>query len=180
MNLASRHMGKGTTHSRRRPGRLDPARAALAAIASFTCVQAQSLDCTMSATGVAFGVYDAAVTAPTDSAGNVTIRCTHLGGGAAKTSYSVALSAGGSGNYAQRRMRAGTSYLNYNLFTDPTRLQVWGNGTAGSTLVAGTLLVNPGRFATNEVSHPIYGRIPAQQAADTGSYSDTILVTLTF
>ena len=47
-------------------------------------------------------------------------------------------------------------------------------------LVAGSLVVNPGNFAINEVSRPIYGRIPAQQAADAGSYNDTILVTLTF
>ena len=173
-------MGNRTNHlrSKLRPHR--PACAALATIALCVCFDAQALDCAVSATGVAFGLYDAASTAPTDSVGNVSLRCTHVGGGAVKTNYSITLSAGSSGAYAQRRMRAGTSLLNYNLFTDATRLQVWGNGTGGSTLVAGSLLVNPGNFAVNEVSHPIYGRIPPQQAADTGSYSDTILVTLTF
>jgi spore coat protein U-like protein len=169
-----------TTQSCSRFSRHRSARAALATLALFMCFDAQALDCTVSATGVAFGVYDAASTVPTDSAGNVSVRCTHLGGGAVKTNYSITLSTGSSGAYAQRRMRAGTSFLNYNLFTDAARLQVWGNGTAGSTLVAGSLLVNPGNFVINEMSHPIYGRIPAQQAADTGSYSDTILVTLTF
>ena len=173
-------MGNRTTHIRSRPGRRRSACATLATVALCTCFDAQALDCTLSATGVAFGVYDAASTVPTDSAGNVTVRCTHLGGGAVKTSYSIALSTGSSGAYARRQMRAGTSLLNYNLFDDATRLQVWGNGTGGSTLVAGTLLVNPGNYVINEVSHPIYGRIPPQQAADTGSYSDTILVTLTF
>lgn len=167
-------------HSRSRPDRHRPARAALAIAASCTCFGAQALDCTLSATGVAFGVYEAASTAPTDSTGNVSVRCTHVGGGALKTSYSIMLSAGSSGAYAERRMRAGTSFLAYNLFTDATRLRVWGNGTGGSTLVAGTLLVNPGNFVVNEVSHPIYGRIPAQQAVDSGTYGDTILVTLTF
>jgi len=156
------------------------ARFALAALALCVCLDARALDCTVSATGVAFGVYEAASAAPTDSTGNVTVRCVHLGGGAARTGYSIALSSGGSGTYAQRQMRAGTSFLNYNLFDDATRLRVWGNGTAGSALVTGSLVVNPGRFATNEASYPIYGRIPAQQAADTGTYSDTILVTLTF
>jgi spore coat protein U-like protein len=40
--------------------------------------------------------------------------------------------------------------------------------------------VNPGNFQQNVMDHPIFGRIPAQQAVDTGTYSDTILVTLTF
>lgn len=168
-----------TTYTRNPPAPR-PAHAVVAALALFMCYDAQALDCTVSATGVAFGVYDTTSTAPTDSTGGVTVRCNHLGGGAVKTNYSITLSAGSSGTYAQRRMRAGTAVLNYNLFTDAARLQVWGNGTGGSTLVASTLLVNPGNFAINEVSHPIYGRIPEQQAADTGSYNDTILVTLTF
>lgn len=173
-------MGNRTNRTHSRPGRQRLTRTVFASVALWVCSDVQALDCTLSATGVAFGVYDAASTAPTDSAGNVSVRCTHVGGGAVKTSYSITLSTGASGAYAQRRMRAGTSFLNYNLFRDATRLQVWGNGTGGSALVGGTLLVNPGNFVINEVSHPIYGRIPAQQAADTGSYSDTILVTLTF
>jgi spore coat protein U-like protein len=32
----------------------------------------------------------------------------------------------------------------------------------------------------NVADHPIYGRIPAAQAVDTGIYTDTILVTMTF
>jgi spore coat protein U-like protein len=42
------------------------------------------------------------------------------------------------------------------------------------------LLVNPGNFVVNEAAHPIYGRVPAQQSADSGIYADQILVTLTF
>lgn len=162
------------------PGRKRAASVALATLALCAGLDARALDCTVSATGVAFGVYDAAASAPADSTGRITVRCVHLGGGAARTGYSIALSPGASGSYAQRQMRSGTSSLNYNLFDDATRLRVWGNGTAGSAMVTGSLVVNPGRFATNEASYPIYGRIPAQQAADTGTYSDTILVTLTF
>ena len=70
--------------------------------------------------------------------------------------------------------------LNYNLFSNATYTQIWGNGTGGSTRVAYSLLVNPGNYVQNVMDHPIYGRIPAQQAVDTGLYTDTILVTLTF
>ena len=173
-------MNRSIDHLRRwlcRPAICCPA---LVTLALLACGGAQALDCTVSATGVAFGVYDAVLAAPTDSTGNVTVRCTHLGGGAVKTSYTLALSTGNSGSYGQRQLRSGPSVLGYNLFDSATYLQVWGNGTGGSSLVGGTLLVNPGNFAINEATHPIYGRIPAQQAADSGTYNDTILVTLTF
>jgi spore coat protein U-like protein len=131
-------------------------------------------------TGVAFGTYDPVIATPTTSTGNVQVRCNHVGGGATKANYTIDLSTGSSGNYGQRTMRSGNPVLNYNLFNSATYTQVWGNGTGGSVRVAYSLLVNPGNFAVNIMDHPIYGRIPAQQAVDTGLYSDTILVTLTF
>ena len=155
-------------------------RTGLVSLALLACVDAEAVDCTISTTGVAFGVYDAALASPTDATGDLRVRCIHLGGGAVRTSYTVGLSAGNSGDFTQRRMRAGTAVLNYDLFDSATRTRVWGNGTGGSGLVSGSLLVNPGNFSVNELSHPIYGRIPAQQSADAGNYSDTILVTIAF
>lgn len=152
----------------------------LAALAMIAAVDAHALDCSVSVTGVAFGTYDPLVTTPATSTGNVQVRCIHTGGGASRANYTVDLSTGGSNVYAQRTMRSGSAALNYNLFTDATYSQVWGNGTGGSARVANSLLVNPGNFSQNVISHPIYGRIPAQQAVDTGTYSDTIVVTLTF
>ena len=78
-------MGNRNNHTRSRLGRRCLARAVFASVGLWACFDAQALDCTLSATGVAFGVYDAASTTPTDSAGNVSVRCTHVGGGAVKT-----------------------------------------------------------------------------------------------
>lgn len=150
------------------------------ALAWLAADEAFAIDCTVATTGVAFGAYDATLAVPTDSVGNITVRCNHLGGGATRATYTVGLSAGSSGNFARRTMRAGKSTLEYNLFSSAARTQVWGNGSGGSTLVGGSLLVNPGKFAINEIVHPIYGRIPPLQAPEPGSYSDTILVTLSF
>jgi spore coat protein U-like protein len=152
----------------------------VAALALLTWSHARALDCFVSVTGVAFGTYDPLVTTATTSTGNVQVRCVHLGGGAVRANYTVDLSQGSSNSYAQRTLRSGTSVLNYNLFNGATYTQIWGNGTGGSVRVAYSLLVNPGNFAVNVMDHPIYGRIPAQQAVDTGMYSDTILVTMTF
>ena len=151
-----------------------------AALALLACADARALDCSVSVTGVAFGTYDPVVTTPTTSTGNVQVRCIHIGGGATRANYTVDLSTGSSGSFAQRTMRSGNSVLHYNLFNSATYAQTWGNGTGGSVRVAYSLLVNPGNFQQNVMDHPIFGRIPAQQAVDTGTYGDTILVTLTF
>jgi spore coat protein U-like protein len=152
----------------------------VAALVLLVSGEARALDCLISVTGVAFGTYDPLVTTPTDSTGNVRVRCVHVGGGAVRANYTVDLSTGSSNSYAQRQMRSGTSVLNYNLYNSAARTQVWGNGIGGSVRVSYSLLVNPGNFAQNIMDHPIYGRIPAAQAVDTGVYNDTILVTMTF
>ena len=141
-----------------------------------------ALDCTIGTTGVAFGAYDPTVTTPDDSTGSVRVTCIYTGpGGADSTNYTVTLSTGASGTYSPRRLSAGASRMNYNLFRDAGRSQIWGNGTAGTSIVTGNLKVGPGAGNnTRTANHPVYGRIPALQDADTGNYSDTILVTLTF
>ena len=141
----------------------------------------RAADCVVSTSGVAFGVYDSSLETPNDSTGALTVTCTYVTGSATRVSYEVALSTGNGGNYAQRLLRAGTATLNYNLFDSATRTRVWGNGTAGTGLVGGTLLVGPGvGNNTRQESHPVYGRIPSRQDAAIGTYSDSIMVTLTF
>jgi len=153
----------------------------VAFLALLACVDARAAaDCAISTTGVTFGNYDPLVTTNTDATGNLKVVCTHVSGGATRVNYTAALSVGGSGSYAQRRMRAGTATLNYSLFDSAARTRIWGDGSGGTTRVAGSLLVNPGGNRIREASHPIYGRIPAAQAVATGNYSDAIVVTLAF
>jgi spore coat protein U-like protein len=166
---------------RRAVRRTEAVAAFLLVAAMLACGGAQAAaDCGLSTTGVAFGVYDPTTSNQTDSNGEIIVVCRHVSGGATRVNYTVALSAGSSGSYAQRQMRAGTAILNYNLFDSATFTRIWGNGTGGTGRAAGSLLVNPGSNSIVQASHPIYGRIPAFQAVATGNYSDTIVVTLTF
>ena len=65
----------------------------------------------------------------------------------------------------------------YNLYTDNTFGTIWGDGTGTTSTVAiaGTGMANVGNTT-------VYGRIPlaAAQAATTGIYTDTVLVTVVF
>jgi spore coat protein U-like protein len=139
-------------------------------------------DCSVSASGVAFGVYDPTLATPDDSTGSVVVTCTYTGPGGTDTAdYTVTLSAGTSGSFAPRKLTDGASRLDYNLFRDAARTQVWGNASAGTAIITGSLKVGPGNGnGTRTATHVVYGRIPQLQDADTGNYTDSILVTLTF
>lgn len=138
--------------------------------------------CSVAVVGVNFGSYDPVVATPDDSAGRVTVTCTNVPGtGVDNVAYGIALSPGVAGNFNPRRLASGAARLDYNLFRDAGRTQVWANGTSGSFLVSDTMRVGPGQGNTTRTNtHDIFGRVPAQQDAAIGAYTDTIVVTLTF
>ncbi len=128
--------------------------------------------CTLSATGVNFGTYDQG-SAPTVGVGSIEAVC-HP----SDPAPTVSLSAGNSGSFTTRQLRSGSRSLGYNLYTDMSGSQVWGNGGGNSTTI--TLPrgnVSAGRRTSTAT---IYGRIPAGQKPFPGSYSDTIVMTITF
>jgi spore coat protein U-like protein len=135
-------------------------------IVAFALTAQQGHACTLNVTGVNFGNYDVFSNSALDSTGNIDVNCPNGVG------YSMALTAGG-GNYTQRVMSSGVHRLNYNLYTAANRAVVWGDA------ISGTVTVNGTGIGVN-VNHGVYGRIPALQYVYPGSYSDIIIVELTF
>ena len=138
-----------------------------------------ALDCSVTTPGLAFGNYDASLPSPTDITANLTVNCTRVFFDPWNVSYTLALSRGTSGSYAPRQMSSGPSRLNYNLYRDASRSQVWGDGTASTGVVNGTMRFSFFQFS-NSASYTAYGRIPAGQGANPGNYVDNIVVTITF
>lgn len=107
--------------------------------------------------------------------GTVTINCT------SGASYDIALGAGlGAGaTVAARYLTNQTSgmsdqKLEYKLYSDNSRTVLWGDGTGGTTKVAGTT-------TGADQAHTIYGAVTgAQTGRKVGTYQDTVVVTLTF
>jgi spore coat protein U-like protein len=131
--------------------------------------------CTASAVGVAFGNYTPAQATPLDANGSVTVNC-----GSAfvfgASPVTIALNAGASGGtFAARRMTSGVNFLTYNLYTNGSYSAVWGDGSAGTSTVSGTL-----NFGSQIFTATIFGRIPALQDPVPGSYIDTITVTVNY
>lgn len=128
---------------------------------------AQAADaCTASATSHQFGMINPLDRTATSSVSSITISCPST------TSYSISLSAG-AGTYAERLMHSGSDALSYNLYSDSNHQTIWGDGTGGSAVVNGSA-------DSGGTSHSVYGNVPSQPQAVPGSYSDSIVVTVTF
>lgn len=128
--------------------------------------------CTVSATGVSFGVYNILTPAPNDSTGSVVLQCSP-----SDKNIRISLSTGSSGTYAARTLTQGGNQLLYNLYQDAARTAVWGDGTGGTSVLT---IANWTGGPNAAQTHTIYGRMPAQQDAAAGTYSDSIVVTVDF
>lgn len=126
--------------------------------------------CTISAVSVAFGNYNVFTATPVDSAGSVTFRCNSQA-----ANISITLGKGASSTFTPRTMSKAGEALNYNLYLDAARTNVWGDGTGGTSTYTNA---NPPN--NQNVTLPIYGRIPASQDVSAGVYTDTVLATVNF
>ena len=134
--------------------------------------------CTVSPPSMSLGTYLGDTSAPADSIGTVIARCTRDGGPA---NVSITLGLGPSatsGSIATRRMRhaAGTDLLAYNLYRDALRQNVWGEALGVDTM---SQTVNIPNKTTVNVTFNVFGRMPGLQNVYAGSYSDSLLITVT-
>ena len=110
-----------------------------------------------------------------DADGSVTVNCNtpytiYLGDGLSR----VAAGAG------DRQMQLGANRLNYQLYKDAGRNQIW-DATGGTATTGGAGGVSGVASAANQTT-PIFGAIPAGTALPTepGGYSDTVIITVTY
>jgi spore coat protein U domain-containing protein, fimbrial subunit CupE1/2/3/6 len=111
----------------------------------------------------------ATATLPFDATTTLAWRCS------AGFNTAISIGPGASGDQENRALYLGALSLPYNLYTDNTFGTIWGDGsgTTATVPIAGTGMANVGTTT-------VFGRIPlaAAQAATTGIYTDTVLVTL--
>src|SRR5262249_10069002 len=124
--------------------------------------------CEVTANPLAFGNYDPVSASPLDAATTLSVMCTN------GTTYDVAMGVGsGTGATTNtRKMSASSNLLSYSIYRDSNRSNLWGS-TAGSNVVSGT-----GTGAAQSIN--VYGRIPANQTAPAGAYTDTVTVTVNY
>jgi spore coat protein U-like protein len=153
--------------------------ACLSALLPPLAQAATTVNCTASASGIAFGVYNPLGALTDASTGTLKVTCNGSGTGSANVTVNVTLSAGSSGSYATRKMFSGVNALNYNIYWSTAYNQIVGDGSGGSFAgSAGPFVVPAG--GSNFATGTFYGLIPASQDVAPGTYSDVITVTVTY
>lgn len=132
----------------------------------------QAANCRVTVTPLDFGIYNPGSAAPLDVAGNLDVRCV---GGAG--SFIVTISQGANGSFFPRQLASGPYLMQYNLYVDPARSLIWGDGAGGTSVNSGS---KPSSGRPLSFSFPIYGRIFARQSVAAGVYTDSLLVTSVF
>ena len=131
--------------------------------------------CSLASTGVAFGSYNTLSSRETDTAGTIAVTCMGVIG--ETVHYTIAIGPG-SGAFSLRQMGSGDRGLHYNLFIDPNRSLVWGDGTSGTGVVSDTLVLTVPSVTKN---HVVYSRIPrGQKQLAAQGYTDNLMVTLSY
>ena len=122
-------------------------------------------NCRVTAQNINFGNHGILDT-NVDANGGLGVTCTP------GTAYNIGLNNGltGTGPTA-RRMTLGGQAVTYGLYKDAARSQPWGN--SGGERIPGT-----GSGATQSL--PVYGRVQPQQTPAPGTYTDTVVVTVTY
>jgi len=139
----------------------------LTASGSASVTATVSSNCTLGSTAISFG-SPGVLSSNTDAQGTLSIQCT------SGLPYAVSLNGGTSGatNPTQRRMRFSGASVFYGLYRDAARSLPWGS-TAGVDTLSGT---GTGLAQTLNV----YGRVAPQTTPKPGTYSDTIIATVTY
>lgn len=131
----------------------------------------------LSSSSTAFGVYDTATSAPTDTVAIIQVRCESTDAGNPNITLTMGIGTGAGGSVNNRRMQlaGGSDLLYYGLFRDAGRSAVWGY-TPGLDAVTQVAKVQNNRMV--DATFTVYGRIRAQQDVTPGDYIDSVQVTL--
>lgn len=134
---------------------------------SATVTATVSSNCTVGATAISFG-SQGILSSNKDAQGTLSVQCTDA------LPYAVSLNGGLSGatNPAQRKMTFSTGNVVYGLYQDSARSQPWGS-TSGVNTASGT-----GTGLTQTLN--VYGRVAPQATPKPGTYTDTIVATITY
>lgn len=132
-----------------------------------------SNNCTISAGALSFGSYGLANVNGTDldATATITLQCTSGASATITLGQGLHADTGSTDAAPLRRLQAGSDFLSYALYQIADHSVAWGN--TGGTGVGVT-----GTGASDTVT--VYGRVAGSQNVPAGSYSDTVVATITF
>lgn len=131
-------------------------------------------NCTITTAAVAFGAYDPVVanaTTALNGSGTVTTKCTNGSAVAISLGQGANAATGSTAAAPLRRMISGTNFLSYQLYRDSARTAVWAGDATTDVDITGT---------GADVVSTVFGSVTSGQNVPVGSYSDTVIATVTF
>ncbi|KJS07739.1 MAG: hypothetical protein VR73_08235 [Gammaproteobacteria bacterium BRH_c0] len=132
-------------------------------------------NCTIATSALAFGSYDPIVThsaTALENTGSVSVTCTSGAAVAITLGQGANADTGSSDAAPARRLTdGGGNFLSYSLYSDSGRATAWTNDTDGDVEDTGT---------GTEETHTVYGSVASGQNVPAGSYSDTVVATVTY
>lgn len=133
----------------------------------FPITASVAANCRVVADELNFGTHGV-LNANIDAASAIRVTCTNA------TSYSVGVGYGLSGTSVNnRRMRSTLgNFVNYQLYRNSGRTQVWGLLADGLTTLGGG--------TGGQQTYTVYGRVPPQATPRPDPYADTVTVTVTY
>lgn len=134
-------------------------------------------NCALSTTSLAFGQYVPSRSSPSDFTATISMTCT--ASGAAPVPVLGVISLTGSGGAFGSELADGPNRLRYQLFLDPARTVLWGDGGGAShtQTVSGVV----GAATPFRATLTVYGRVLARQSdAAVGAYADQITAVLNY
>lgn len=130
-------------------------------------------NCTISAGPLAFGNYGLSHVngANLDATATLTVQCTSGAATVITMGQGLHPDSGSTDAAPLRRLQSGASFLSYQLFRLSDYTAPWSNDAAGGLAYTGT---------GSSTSVSVYGRIAGSQNSPSGSYTDTVIATITF
>lgn len=142
--------------------------------ANLSVTATVAANCTVTTSALAFGAYDPVNTNLSTAllgTGTISVRCTNGSAATLELDQGLNAAAGSTASAPLRRLKSGSNHLSYSLFSDAPRTVVWATGGPQSVSHTGT---------GNVTALTVYGSVAAGQQVPAGSYSDTVVVTVTF
>lgn len=144
---------------------------AVVAIATLTsALPSSGGGCTVSSSGVAFGSYSVFSGADTNTTGTISYTCT-----LPVNPPVIALGQGSASTFFPRALAGAQGSLRYNLYLDAACTTIWGDGSSGTSTYQAAAPANGQNYNVM-----LYGRVPARQSLQAGTYSDSIVITISF
>jgi spore coat protein U-like protein len=144
---------------------------------SFNVTATVVNDCIIGSTNIAFGNYDPTSATTVTAQGAVTAKCTK--GDAVSVALNQGANPAGASTAAvpARQMANGTNLLPYHIYiaAAPSATE-WGAGTVGTNEPA----AQTSATVNTALTFTTYGSLPAGADVPAGSYSDTVIATVTF